>query len=254
VTGDTRSATLQAVEDSRPPRLRRIIAGAVFVLIVMALSALVSEYVSHINTDKTTAQSQANTAGQNAADVAGNAVEACLKNPVAAKALGIDCPQAMSVLATPIPGTPGTPGTQGPKGDKGDKGDPGTVSPPLPALAPLPPLPPLPALPGIPGSVGTKGDPGATGGTGPKGDKGDPGTAGTAGTSGVGGSNGANGSPAGQYTNTFADGSTQTCTRSGGPDTAPTYSCPVPTPPPTTTTPAPTTTASAPPLVPLPTP
>lgn len=51
---------------------------------------------------------------------------------------------------------------------------------------------------------------------------------------------GTNGSPAQSMTMNFADGSSTTCTRSGGPDTAPVYNCPVPTgasaPTPTTTT------------------
>ncbi len=93
---------------------------------------------------------------------------------------------------------------------------------------------PAPAGPqGAPGTAGSNGQDGAQGA---KGDTGDQGPAGAAGAAG------ANGSPAQSFVLTYSDGSTVTCTRSGGADTAPSYDCSAPQTPVT----APTTTAAPP--------
>lgn len=107
-----------------------------------------------------------------------------------------------------IQGAPGVPGVAGRDGVNG-------VSPPCLATATK-----------CQGSAGTPGQQGAAGAPGPAGPAGAPGASGAAGPAG------ANGSPATSYTNNFSDGSTQTCTRSGGPDTAPVYSCEPVQPPP----------------------
>lgn len=104
------------------------------------------------------------------------------------------CQQAAAVAANPIPGP------AGPQGDTGATGASGAAGPT-----------------GSAGSNGTDGADGATGATGPAGPTGATGPA---------------GSPAQSTTYTYPDGSTQTCTRSGGTDTAPTYSCAAPQPPP----------------------
>jgi hypothetical protein len=123
----------------------------------------------------------------------------------------------------------------------------------------------VPGLPGAPGSTGATGAPGVAGSTGPSGAPGAPGVTppclataamcvgatgapgapGAAGVNGVSppclatpsqcqganginGTNGANGhdgSPAQTEMRTYPDGSQELCTRSGGPDTAPTYAC-----------------------------
>ncbi len=110
-----------------------------------------------------------------------------------------------------VPGVPGRDGTNGAAGLNGTNG----ASPPCLATATQ-----------CQGSAGTPGQQGAAGAAGPAGPAGAPGASGAAGPAG------ANGSPATSYTNNFSDGSTQTCTRSGGPDTAPVYSCGPVQPPP----------------------
>jgi hypothetical protein len=252
------STTVQrAVDESRPSRRRRFLWGALFVLAVMGMSALVSDYVVGLSQDRTAAQSQAAGAGENAQQVAGNAVVACAKDPTAAVKIGLDCSKAAQVLATPVPGTPGAPGEPGPQGIPGIIGVPGPAGGPgpqgLPGIAGLLGLPGLPGAAGTPGTPGldgtgtqgTAGTPGkagvdgtngAPGTAGPAGPQGDPGTAGTPGAPGAPGTPGTNGSPATSFTFTDGKGTTQTCNRTGGTDTAPTYACtvqpaqPLPTP------------------------
>jgi len=110
-----------------------------------------------------------------------------------------------------VQGAPGVPGRDGANGAAGLNGTNG-ASPPCLATATQ-----------CQGAAGTPGQQGAAGPAGP---------AGAPGASGATGPAGANGSPATSYTNNFSDGSTQTCTRSGGPDTAPVYSCGPVQPPP----------------------
>lgn len=107
------------------------------------------------------------------------------------------CGTAAQVVADPIPGPQGAAGEQGPVGPPGPPGADGT-----------------------PGPAGPAGEDGMDGADGRDGADGAPGPAGR------------DGSPAAGWTATFPDGSTQTCTRSGGPDTAPTYRCAPVQPPP----------------------
>lgn len=117
---------------------------------------------------------------------------------------GVICADAGRVAADPV---------AGPAGPPGQPGSPGVAGIPGPA--------------GLPGPEGDPGPPGADGDTGPPGEsiQGPPGATGQDGTDGAPGPAGADGSPAAAYTETFPDGSTRTCIRDGGDDTAPRYSC-----------------------------
>jgi hypothetical protein len=107
---------------------------------------------------------------------------------------------------------------------------------------------------GAPGSIGPTGPGGPTG---PTGEQGQPGSNGANGQPGVGVADVTTsgrcfvdvkltdgttrtvgpfcGPPLGGFTMTLSDGSTQSCTRDGGADTAPHYNCVTPTPSPTST-------------------
>lgn len=117
---------------------------------------------------------------------------------------GLICDEAGRVARDPV---------AGPAGPPGDRGLPGT--------------PGLPGAKGDPGPVGPAGEPGPVGEPGPEGPPGDDGESveGPPGETGPAGPAGANGSPAASYTETFPDGSTRTCVRDGGDDTAPVYRC-----------------------------
>jgi hypothetical protein len=141
--------------------------------------------------------------------------------------VGPVCQQADEVAAEPIPG---------PEGPRGRQGESGPVGPPGPA-GPEGPVgqvgPPGPSGPPGPGGVdGSDGSDGVDGASGPRGPAGERGQAGPPGADGENGTDGRDGSPAASYTMTFSDGSTQTCTRSGGTDMAPTYTCAAPVPAP----------------------
>lgn len=71
---------------------------------------------------------------------------------------------------------------------------------------------------------------GATGPQGPIGPTGPMGPSGLPGKNGTNGTNGTNGSPAQTEVYYYPNGTSTTCTRSGGPDTAPQYNCGPPTP------------------------
>lgn len=150
---------------------------------------------------------------------------------------------AAAIPTTPPPTPHGDQGPVGPSGAQGPTGDTG--------LGGLPGLAGLAGLIGPSGSAGPGGSIGPSGGPGPSGDAGPSGAAGStgpsgaagpsgnvgsagpsgstgpsgaAGPSGPAGYNGTNGSPAASFTYTDATGTT-TCTRTGGTDTAPSYTC-----------------------------
>ncbi len=111
---------------------------------------------------------------------------------------GLICDEAGRVVADPVAGPAGPPGS--------------------------------PGLPGAPGVQGRPGAPGLDGPPGPAGESiqgpaGENGTDGAPGADGADGAPGMDGSPAASYTETFPDGSTRTCVRDGGEDTAPRYRC-----------------------------
>lgn len=126
------------------------------------------------------------------------------------------------------PGEPGTPGQSGPPGGPGQVGQPGNAG--------------QPGAPGTAGQPGAPGQSGEAGQQGPAGPQGEPGPAGPAGQDGQNGTNGQDGAPGpapGSITLTL-NGSQYSCSRSGGSDTAPDYSCSGgDTGPPVTTTEAP---------------
>lgn len=143
------------------------------------------------------------------------------------------CQTASVVQADPVPGPRGQPGPAGQPGPTGPAGAAivGPVGSPGPRGEPGesvtgPPGPPGPAGPtGQDGSEGSDG----VGEPGPAGPAGEPGPAGPAGQDGT---DGQDGSPATSMTISGADGSVQSCTRSGGTDTSPIYDCTYTTPPP----------------------
>lgn len=157
---------------------------------------------------KTTAQSetqvvtgQRDAAGAQAQDLAVQLQAACAAGALP-KTL---CDTAAKVAADPVPG---------PVGPTGPSGDPGTQG-----------IQGVPGAAGAVGPAGAAGDTGPSGPAGPSGAAGQPGADGAPGAAGPQGPSGRDGSPAASSTFTYPDGSTQTCTRSGGPDTAPTYLC-----------------------------
>lgn len=124
------------------------------------------------------------------------------------------CGLAQQVKTDPVvgpAGPQGSPGLAGAIGPAGPMGPTGPVGPQGPAG---------PAGPqGEAGAAGTDGADGGDGANGSDGATGPPGPTGPQGPAGR------DGSPAESSTFIYEDGSTQTCTRAGGSDTAPTYSC-----------------------------
>jgi hypothetical protein len=166
-------------------------------------------------------EGQRDAAGAQAAGLAVQIQSACnakqLSGPV--------CQTANAVAANPIPGP------IGPRGDTGATGSVGPVGPVGPAGPVGPVGPPGPAGPAGPaGGQGVAGTDGANGANGTNGADGGTGPAGPAGPTGAAGRDG---SPAQSTTYTYPDGSTQTCTRSGGTDVDPTYTCSAPVAAPT---------------------
>lgn len=156
------------------------------------------------------------------------------------------CQKADQAARDPSPGPAGVPGQPG---LPGSPGSPGSVGPIGPGGAPGPPGE---SIPGQPGAVGQPGQPGApgqsvTGPAGQPGAAGQPGQSvtgpvgpqGPAGQDGVGsqgapgpkgdtgevGPAGPAGAPPGSITLTGVGDATYSCSRSGGPDEAPSYSC-----------------------------
>lgn len=138
--------------------------------------------------------------------------------------------QVRALGATPVTSPPvvvtgvqGIPGLQGPAGVAGAQGLPGPSGPAGPA--------------GATGPTGPTGLTGAAGVNGAAGASGQPGAAGPSGPQGPPGQSGTNGQPPYEWTATYPDGSTETCTRAANFDpSAPRYSCTVQAPPTTTTT------------------
>jgi hypothetical protein len=231
----------EAVTRSNPWTVRRVAALAATVAITSGLIAAgVSLEVTHAQTAASDARQQASGAVAQAQAVAGPVVDACRSDPASAATLGLDCKQAQQVLATPIPGPAGPVGATGARGDVGAPGPAGSVLPPLPPLAPLPPLPPLTGAQGDRGATGPAGPigpqptpvPGPPGAAGAPGADGAPGAAGPSGPAGPtatpvpgpSGSPGPPGAPVASFTYADTTGTT-TCTRAGGTDTAPSYTC-----------------------------
>lgn len=168
---------------------------------------------------KTTAQSetqvvagQRDAAGAQAQDLAVQLQAACAAGTLP-KTL---CDTAAKVAADPVPGPVGPTGAAGAQGIQGVPGPIGATG--------------ATGVPGIPGDPGPAGKDGADGTQGATGAAGQPGQNGTNGANGKDGADGRDGSPAAALVLTYPDLSTQTCNRSGGPDTAPEYSCAAPVP------------------------
>lgn len=153
------------------------------------------------------------------------------------------CEKADQAAAAPLPGPigqpgqPGAPGTPGQPGVSGVPGAPGQAGTPgepgIPGQSGPPGGPGQPGTPGNagqPGAPGTAGQPGAPGQSGeagqpgPQGPAGPQGEPGPAGQNGTNGQDGAPGPAPGSITLTL-NGSQYSCSRSGGPDSAPDYSC-----------------------------
>ena len=108
-------------------------------------------------------------------------------------------------VPVPIPGPSGPVGPSGTPGKAGADGKPGES--------------------GEPGETGAQGENGQDGAQGPAGETGPQGPPGQAGADGTNGRDGSDGSPPGSWSWTDRYGDTYTCSRSGGSDGSPTYSC-----------------------------
>ena len=196
--------------------------------------------------DKDTAENQAQNAenqrdatASQARQFAGEVQRACDQKDLS----GPVCDRAVQVAKQPVPGpagprgAPGEPGTPGAPGEPGTPGTPGTPGDPgKPGENGPAGTPGEPGAPGIPGPTGPigpagpQGPPGESitgpaGPPGPAGANGEPGPPGPAGEQGPPGEPGTPGSPAQSIVFTDVGGVTYDCSRSGGSDTAPTYSC-----------------------------
>jgi hypothetical protein len=169
--------------------------------------------------------SQRDAAADQAQGLAERVVAACAAGGEAAKRLqqvGV-CQEAEQVRADPVPGPPGPagePGAAGPQGETGLQGPPGTDS-----TVPGPQGPSGPSGPAGPaGRNGIDGRDGAPGVAGPQGPAGPAGPQGEPGPPGSQGEPGSAGPPPGAYRMTL-QGVDYLCTREGGSDSSPTYSC-----------------------------
>lgn len=190
------------------------------VLVIVAVLFLAGSVVlsqlgkATAQTQTQVATDQRDAAGAQAATLASQILAACRSGDLPASM----CAQAAQVAAQPIPGE------VGPRGETGAAGQPGVAGPVGPT--------------GPGGPAGTTGEPGPAGAAGAQGQNGTDGQSGADGQNGAQGPqgppgiNGHDGSPAQSYTSTFPDGSTQSCTRDGGADTSPNYTCGEVTPPP----------------------
>ena len=175
--------------------------------------------------------SQRDAAADQAQGLAERVVAACAAGGEAAEQLrqvGV-CQEAEQVRADPVPGPPGpagepgdpgTPGAAGPPGPQGSAGAPGadsTVPGPQGPQGPTGAAGPA-GRNGADGLNGRDGAPGPTGPAGPPGPQGEPGPAGPQGEPGTAGP------PPGAYRMTL-QGVDYLCTREGGSDSSPTYSC-----------------------------
>lgn len=172
-------------------------------------------------TQTAVAEGQRDATADRAEKAADPVLELCREQSAVGAALranpGNPCGLAQQVKTDPI---------AGPAGPQGLTGSAGAIGPAGP-MGPMGPAGPQgPAGPAGPqGETGPAGSDGADGGDGTDGTNGSDGATGPAGPAGPQGPAGRDGSPAESSTFTYPDGSTQTCTRSGGSDTAPTYSC-----------------------------
>lgn len=211
----------------RAPRPRiLLIALAAAAVIFLLVSLLVSRFGQHdAQTQASQAVGQRDATAAQAADLARLIQQACDSGTIPA-AYSAACTKAAQVQAAPIPGPAGPQGPQGAAGVQGPAGR-GIVATEIQAgdlvvVYSDGSRVDVGQVVGADGTPGVAGAPGAAGAAGPAGATGPPGPA------------GADGSPASSYTVMYPDGSTQTCTRSGGSDSTPAYTCSAPT------TPAPT--------------
>lgn len=214
---------------TRRHRLRKLSAPRSRMLLLVAAAAAVlflagSVLAAQLGRDAAQTQTgvveqQRDATAAQAASLAEQIKAACAAGELA----GAVCQQAEQVAAEPVVGPVGPQGIPGASGVPGPVGPAGPMGPQGPA-GPQGPVGPTGA-PGPGGADGTDGNDGQDGTDGAPGEPGQPGEPGAPGQEGPRGSDGQDGSPATSYTMTFPGGSTQTCTRTGGPDTAPTYTC-----------------------------
>lgn len=184
------------------------VAAAVLFLLGSFLAAQIGRDAAEVETsvaegERDVVTDQRDATAEQAAGLAQQIRAACAAGALS----GPICTEADRVARDPVAGPPGPPGDRG-----------------------LPGAPGLPGAKGDPGPPGPAGEPGPVGMDGPTGPEGADGTDGESiqgppGEPGPAGPAGADGSPAQSYTETFPDGSTRTCVRDGGDDTAPRYSC-----------------------------
>lgn len=176
----------------------RLLVGLAVAVAALAVGALVGATL--LRGEAVTVEEQRDAVVAEKTSLAEQIRAACLSGDL----VGPVCGQAEQVLAQPIPGPQGATGPPGRDG----------VSPPC-----------LFEPSRCRGADGAQGAAGVAGEPGPAGMDGRDGADGADGAPGAPGPAGRDGSPAAGFTMTFPDGSTQTCARTGGPDTAPTYEC-----------------------------
>lgn len=205
------------------PRSRTLmIAVAVVGVLFLVGSVLYFQFSRDTaQTQTAVAEGQRDATADRAEKAADPVLELCREQSAVGAALranpGNPCGLAQQVKTDPI---------AGPAGPRGDTGSTGAIGPAGP-MGPMGPAGPQgPAGPAGPqGDAGPAGSDGADGSDGTNGTNGSDGATGPPGPTGPQGPAGRDGSPAESSTFTYPDGTTQTCTRSGGSDTAPTYSC-----------------------------
>lgn len=258
---------------------RRLILAAAFLALLFLVGSVV---LSNFNRDEAQTQTQ-QVAGQLGVTVDQRDAEAAKRKQLAADVqaacdakdlTGPVCEKANQAARDPSPGPAGVPGQPGQIGPIGPIGPPGESIPGQPGSVGQPGQPGSPGQPGEsvtgpPGQAGSPGQPGqsVTGPAGPQGpagvgQQGDPGAKGDPGDRGDIGPAGPPGTAPTSVTFTGIGDATYSCTRSGGSDDAPVYSCassggattpnartqpPTTTEPPVgpTTTPTPTTAPTA---------
>lgn len=208
------------------PRSRTlVIAVAVIGVLFLVGSVLYAQFGRDTaQTQTAVAEGQRDATAAQAEKAADPVLELCREQSAVGAALRANprdpCGLAQQVKTDPI---------AGPAGPQGDTGSAGAIGPagPMGPTGPAGPQGPAgPAGPAGPqGDTGPSGTDGADGSDGTNGTNGTDGATGPPGPTGPQGPAGRDGSPAESSTFTYPDGTTQTCTRSGGSDTAPTYSC-----------------------------
>lgn len=189
------------------------------ILLLGILAVLVGIFLT--NTSRQTSNQLADTqvALNDTAQQANDLAEQIRTECTAGRLAGPVCQTADSVIETPVP----IPGPAGPTGGTGAAGPAGSVGPAGPPGKDS-------TVPGPAGPEGPQGRPGADstvpGPAGPQGPAGADSTVpGPAGPAGQNGQNGINGGAVTSYTQHNADGSIETCSRDGGSETSPNYSC-----------------------------